>query len=90
MRSSRGMGDINPSKMPRGKKTARRDDTDFTQYGKGGSVGLYANINAKKNVSLKALVRRCVKLAVRVRPQRKHSLTQLKLPKNEHNRFYRI
>jgi hypothetical protein len=42
------MGDINPSKMPRGKKTARRDDTDFTQYGKGGSVGLYANINAKK------------------------------------------
>ena len=48
MRSSRGMGDINPSKMPRGKKTARRDDTDFTQYGKGGSVGLYANINAKK------------------------------------------
>ncbi len=48
MRSSRGMGDINPSKMPKGKKTARRDDTDFTQYEKGGSVGLYANINAKK------------------------------------------
>jgi len=48
MRSSRGMGDINPSKMPKGKKTSRRDDTDFTQYEKGGSVGLYANINAKK------------------------------------------
>jgi len=48
MRSSRGMGDINPSKMPKGNKTARRDDTDFVQYEKGGPVGLYANINAKK------------------------------------------
>ena len=42
------MGDINPSKMPKGKKTARRDDTDFTQYAEGGKVGLYANINAKR------------------------------------------
>ena len=48
MRASRGMGDINPSKMPKAKKTARRDDTDFTQYADGGPVGLYANINAKK------------------------------------------
>ena len=38
MMSSRGMGDINPSKMPGGKKKARRDDTDFTQYKKGGEV----------------------------------------------------
>ncbi len=38
MRPSRGMGDINPSKMPKGKKTARRDDTDFTQYAEGGKV----------------------------------------------------
>lgn len=38
MRASRGMGDINPSKMPGGKKKARRDDTDFTQYAKGGPV----------------------------------------------------
>jgi hypothetical protein len=38
MRPSRGMGDINPSKMPGGKKKARRDDTDFTQYAKGGEV----------------------------------------------------
>ena len=38
MRASRGMGDINASKMPRGKKKARRDDTDFTQYKKGGKV----------------------------------------------------
>ena len=48
MRDSRGMGDINPSKMPGAKKKARRDDTDFTQYADGGPVGLYANINAKK------------------------------------------
>ena len=32
------MGDINPSKMPKGVKKARRDDTDFTQYKKGGKV----------------------------------------------------
>ena len=48
MRTSRGMGDIAPSKMPKGKKKARRDDTDFTQYAKGGKVGLYANIHAKQ------------------------------------------
>ena len=48
MRASRGMGDINPSKMPGPKKKARRDDTDFTQYAEGGKVGLYANINAKR------------------------------------------
>jgi len=38
MRASRGMGDINPSKMPNGVKKSRRDDTDFTQYKKGGAV----------------------------------------------------
>jgi len=48
MRPSRGMGAISPSKMPTGKKKARRDDTDFTQYAEGGKVGLYANINAKR------------------------------------------
>jgi hypothetical protein len=42
------MGAISPSKMPGGKKKARRDDTDFTQYAEGGKVGLYANINAKR------------------------------------------
>ena len=42
------MGAINPSKMPTGKRKARRDDTDFTQYAEGGPVGLYANIAAKK------------------------------------------
>ena len=48
MMSSRGMGAIRPSKMPKGTKKARRDNTDFTQYAKGGKVGLYANIHAKQ------------------------------------------
>jgi len=53
MRPSRGMGAIMPDKMPKGKKKARRDDTDFTQFKEGGDVkmaggGLYANIAAKK------------------------------------------
>ena len=72
MRPSRGMGAINPSKMPnkmsKGTVKARRDNTDFTQFKeggavedkkvpqsvlavrgkKGGAVGLYANINARK------------------------------------------
>jgi hypothetical protein len=48
MMPSRGMGAMLPSKMPKGVKKARRDDTDFTQYAEGGAVGLYANINAKK------------------------------------------
>ena len=38
MMASRGMGDINPSKMPKAKKKARRDNTDFTQYKEGGKV----------------------------------------------------
>ena len=43
MRASRGMGDIAPSKMPKGKKKARRDNTDFTQYAEGGSVNAAGN-----------------------------------------------
>ena len=48
MMASRGMGAVLPSKMPKGSKKARRDDTDFMQYAEGGAVGLYANINAKR------------------------------------------
>jgi hypothetical protein len=53
MRPSRGMGAIMPSKMGKGVKKERKDDTDFTQYKEGGEVkmaggGLYANIAAKK------------------------------------------
>jgi hypothetical protein len=43
MMASRGMGDINPSKIPKGKRTARRDDTDFTQYKEGGKVNAAGN-----------------------------------------------
>ena len=46
MRPSRGMGAIAPSKMPTGKKKARRDDTDFTQYAEGGKV---SKVNAAGN-----------------------------------------
>ena len=38
MRASRGMGAMLPSKMPKGVKKARRDDTNFTQYAEGGKV----------------------------------------------------
>ena len=48
MIASRGMGAIAPSKMPKGVRKARRDDTDFTEYAAGGKVGLYDNINAKR------------------------------------------
>jgi hypothetical protein len=43
MMPSRGMGDINPSKMPKAVKKARRDDTDFTQYAEGGKVNAAGN-----------------------------------------------
>lgn len=38
MMSSRGMGAVLPSKMPKGAKKARKDNTDFTQYAEGGEV----------------------------------------------------
>ena len=49
MMSSRGMGAIDPSKMPSKKKVVRKDDpNDVALYAEGGNVGLYANINAKR------------------------------------------
>ena len=36
--ASRGMGAMSPSKMPKGVRKARRDNTDFTQFDKGGNV----------------------------------------------------
>ena len=48
MMASRGMGAVDPSKMPGPRRKARRDNTDFTEYAEGGEVGLYANINAKR------------------------------------------
>ena len=43
MMASRGMGDINPSKMPGAKRKARRDDTNFTEYAEGGKVNAAGN-----------------------------------------------
>ena len=38
MMSSRGMGNISQSKLPKGVRKKRRDNTDFTQYKEGGEV----------------------------------------------------
>ena len=63
MRTSRGMGAINPSKMPKGVRKARRDDTDFTQYAEGGevwskprpdSLGVPKKLSTKKKAKAKA------------------------------------
>ena len=43
MSTSRGMGDMNPNKMPTGKRKARRDNTNFTQYASGGGVNAAGN-----------------------------------------------
>lgn len=49
MMASRGMGAINPSKMPKGKKIKRKDHPeDVTMYQEGGKIGLYENINRKR------------------------------------------
>ena len=53
MMASRGMGDINPSKMPGAKRKARRDNTDFTQYAEGGTVneaGNYTKPEMRKRI----------------------------------------
>jgi len=66
MRTSRGMGAISPSKMPNGKRKARRDDTDFTEYAKGGevwdkkrpeSLGKPKKMSSKKKASAKAMAK---------------------------------
>ena len=53
MMPSRGMGAINPSKMPKAKKTKRRDNTDFLQFKEGGSVneaGNYTKPELRKRI----------------------------------------
>ena len=53
---SRGMGAINPSKMPKPKRKARRDDTAFYEYAEGGKVsrvneaGNYTNPGMRKKL----------------------------------------
>lgn len=71
MLASRGMGAIKPSKMPKGVRKARRDDTDFTEYAKGGEVWDTPN-PAKKSKPLspakKAAAKRAAKAAGRTYP----------------------
>ena len=64
MMASRGMGAINPSKMPTGKKKARRDDTDFTQYAEGGQVWDKPN-PAKKHKKLSPAKKSAAKAAAK-------------------------
>ena len=64
MRPSRGMGDINPSKMPGAKKKARRDGTGFTQYKEGGEVWDKPN-PAKKHKKLSPAKKASAKAAAK-------------------------
>ena len=57
MMASRGMGAINPSKMPKGTRRSRRDNTDFTQYAEGGKTkskvnqaGVYTKPGMRKSL----------------------------------------
>jgi hypothetical protein len=44
MRASRGMGDINPSKMPKAKTITRKDDPNkVSMYAEGGKVNAAGN-----------------------------------------------
>jgi hypothetical protein len=47
MIASRGMGAISPDKMPKGVRKKRRDNTDFTEYAKGGKVD-YNTVTVKR------------------------------------------
>ena len=66
MMASRGMGSIAPSKMPKGVRKARRDNTDFTQYAEGGEVwskprpkglGAPRAMSSSKKASAKAMAK---------------------------------
>lgn len=62
MMSSRGMGDISPSKMPKGKTITRKDDPNKVEmYKKGGAVWdtpnpakTHTKLSAKKKSAAKA------------------------------------
>ena len=81
MRPSRGMGDIAPSKMPKGAKKARRDNTDFTQFAEGGKVGLYANINAKKKRIAAGSGEKMRKVGAKGAPSKQDFINSLKTAK---------
>jgi len=51
MMASRGMGDINPAKMPNGKKIIRKDNPNVvTEYKKGGKVNFPTVVKSPKGV----------------------------------------
>ena len=81
MRPSRGMGDIAPSKMPKGAKKARRDNTVFTQFAEGGKVGLYANINAKKKRIAAGSGEKMRKVGAKGAPSKQDFINSLKTAK---------
>ena len=88
--ASRGMGAMRASKMPKGVRKERRDDTDFTEYADGGPVGLYANINAKRKRIAAGSKEKMRKPGSKVRLQLKHSLTLLRLLRNDHYRNHSL
>jgi len=53
MMASRGMGAMRASKMPKGVRKERRDDTDFTEYAKGGLAKQAATAIAMKEAGVK-------------------------------------
>jgi hypothetical protein len=75
------MGDIAPSKMPKGVKKARRDNTDFTQFAEGGKVGLYANINAKKKRIAAGSGEKMRKVGTKGAPSKQDFINSLKTAK---------
>jgi hypothetical protein len=59
MMPSRGMGDINPSKMPKGKKITRKDDPNKVDlFAKGGKVK--SKVNAAGNYTKPGLRKKIV------------------------------
>lgn len=57
MLASRGMGNINPSKMPKGKKITRKDDpNEVEMYAEGGKVK--SKVNAAGNYTKPSLRKR--------------------------------
>lgn len=53
MRASRGMGAVSASKMPKGVRKSRMDNTDFTEYKKGGLAKQAATAIAMKEAGVK-------------------------------------
>lgn len=53
MMKSRGMGAVMASKMPKGERKSRMDNTDFTEYAKGGLAKQAATAIAMKEAGVK-------------------------------------